>query len=112
MQSKGLNVVSIGTGPFLEHGIGWEAGYKAAYFGRKRLIAANEEWPSKDQLTPLFEDLQKAHPSAIMVWRGNDESREVLLTYLQPLYSEKSRVIDPILGDVGVVLFSKIADSN
>ena len=40
-------VVSIGSGPFPERGVGWEAGYKAAYFAGKRLIATDEIAPSK-----------------------------------------------------------------
>jgi len=31
---------------FPEHGVGWEAGYKSAYFARDRLIATAEAVPA------------------------------------------------------------------
>src|SRR5580658_1443334 len=33
----GSRVVSIGSGPYPEHGVGWEAGYKASFFGGRRI---------------------------------------------------------------------------
>jgi len=34
----GSRIVSLGAGPFPAHGVGWEAGFKAAYFGGSRLV--------------------------------------------------------------------------
>lgn len=105
-QNPGTEIVSIGSGPFPEHGVGWEAGYKAAFFGEKRLIATDDAWPSKQPLSVL-NDLDKVHVSAILVWGGNSQPREELLAKLRGSYIQHSRILDPILGDVGVVLFPK-----
>jgi len=105
-RSPGTDVVSIGSGPYQEHGVGWEAGYKAAFFGEKRLIATDESW-ARNQLAPLLNDLQKAHASSILVWSGDNEARKELLNSLQSHYVVESRITDPTLGDVGVVLVSR-----
>jgi len=111
-QNSGSDVVSIGSGPFPEHGVGWEAGYKAAYFGGKRLIATEEKWPSQNEMSLLQKDLEKANPSAILVWNRDDSSRQELLTTLKSKYSEKTKIVDPSLGDVGVVLFRQLQLMN
>jgi hypothetical protein len=107
-QNSGSDVVSIGSGPFPEHGVGWEAGYKAAYFGGKRLIATDEKWPSRNEMALLQKDLEKANPSAILVWNRDDSSRQELLATLKFKYSEMTKLVDPSLGDVGVVLFRQL----
>jgi hypothetical protein len=97
-------VVSIGSGPFPEHGVGWEAGYKATYFAGKRLIATDEATPSEKELPALVTDLAKAAPDAVFVWQSDDSRRRRLLSMLETNYSNKGRILDPALGDVGVVL--------
>lgn len=104
--TPGAEIVSIGSGPFHEHGVGWEAGYKAAFFGQKRLIATDDAWPSEQPLSVL-NDLEKVHASAILVWGEDNQSREELVRKLQDSYVQQSQILDPILGDVGVVLFTK-----
>jgi hypothetical protein len=61
------SVVSIGSGPFPEHGVGWEAGSKATYFAGKRLIATDETVPSEKELPALVSDLAKAAADAVLV---------------------------------------------
>jgi hypothetical protein len=69
-------IVSLGSGPFPEHGVGWEAGYKAAYFGGSRVVGSLDVLPdamrdSSSNLTPtnlLLVDIEKASPEAILVW--------------------------------------------
>ncbi|SRR6266496_832640 len=107
-QNSGADVVSIGSGPFPEHGVGWEAGYKAAYFAKKRLIATDEKWPAQNEMALLQKDLQKANPSAILIWNSDDSSRQELLAKLKSQYWEKAKIFDPTLGDVGVVLFRQL----
>jgi hypothetical protein len=97
-------VVSIGSGPFPEHGVGWEAGYKAAYFAGKKLIATDEIAPSEKELPAVMSDLAKAAPDAVFVWQSDDDKRRRLLSTLERHYSEKARILDPVLGDVGVLL--------
>src|SRR5207302_10728519 len=41
----GFTVVSIGSGPNADHGVGWEAGYKSAYFGHRSVVATVQDLP-------------------------------------------------------------------
>jgi hypothetical protein len=104
-----VSLVSIGSGPFPEYGVGWEAGYQAAYFGGARLIATAESLPAPTQLDTLMADLRKADPSVIMVWgRPSDSSYSGLLDrlVLQFPHSRVEKIADPVLGEVGFALFA------
>ena len=108
-EHTGLRVVTIGSGPFPEHGVGWEAGFKASFFGGRRIIAATEALPQSTQLSSLVADLQKASPDAILIWGKPDEARYTgLLQSLALRYPRSSRekIVDPVLGEVGTVLFT------
>jgi hypothetical protein len=101
--------VSIGSGPFPEHGVGWEAGYQAAYFGGGRLIATMETLPSSTELGTLMADLGKASPDAVLVWGRPSDSRYAdLVRRLVSQYPHNpvERIADPVLGEVGFVLFT------
>jgi hypothetical protein len=103
-------VASVGAGPFPEHGVGWEAGYKTAYFAHNRLVATDEHMSSELSLSPLLEDLMKADPDAILVWDADGVKRRSLLAGLEPAYSNQAHIYDDKLGDVGIVLMrAKIA---
>ena len=100
-------IVSIGSGPFPEFGVGWEAGYKAAYFGGQRSIAAAESLPPSTRLPELMADIAKAGPDAIVIWgRPNDTAyTAVVSTIVSRFASTQTKIADPDLGEVGVVLF-------
>ena len=102
-------VVTIGSGPFPEHGVGWEAGFKAGFFGGRRIIAATEALPQSTQLSSLAADIRKASPDAILVWGKRDDTRYTgLLQSLALQYPQSSseKIVDPVLGEVGTVLFT------
>jgi hypothetical protein len=105
----GSSVVSIGTGPFPEHGVGWEAGYKASFFGGRKIIGATASLPAANQLSSLTVDIRKASPDVILVWGRPDDPRyaglidSLLLQYPQNL---NEKIVDPVLGQVGIVLFT------
>jgi 4-amino-4-deoxy-L-arabinose transferase-like glycosyltransferase len=105
-------VVSLGSGPFPEHGVGWEAGYKAAYFGGRRIVgsldALPDSLPDSPQSSMLLGDVEKASPDAILVWgKADDPRRASLIHSLVPVFrpSSTERILDPSLGEVGVVMF-------
>ncbi|MGO9085691.1 MAG: ArnT family glycosyltransferase [Candidatus Sulfotelmatobacter sp.] len=101
-------VVSLGPGPFPEHGVGWEAGYKAAYFGEARLIGTMDVLPESNQTSSIMADIEKASPDAILVWgRPDDAERASVIQNLSLLYrhSLTEPILDPDLGEVGVVIF-------
>jgi hypothetical protein len=107
-EHTGSRVVTIGSGPFPEHGVGWEAGFKAGFFGERKIIAATEALPQSTQLSSLAADLQKASPDAILVWGKPEDTRYTgLLQNLTLRYprSPREKIVDPVLGEVGTVLF-------
>ena len=107
---SGSSVISIGSGPFPEHGVGWEAGYKASFFSGRRILAATDSLPSSTQVGSLIVDIRKASPDAILMWgRANDASYPELRHSLMLEYprSSSEKILDPILGEVGVVLFTE-----
>lgn len=104
----GSTVVSIGSGPYPEHGVGWEAGYKAAYFGGYRLIGAAQDLPAPARFPDLMKDLNKASPDAILLWAGRDNSQyRRLLGELVAAYPNSSsrNIVDPSKGQVGAIFF-------
>jgi len=101
-------IVSLGVGPFPEHGVGWEAGFKSAYFGGSRLVGTMDSLPDAEQLHSLVSDVEKASPDAMLVWGTPDDPRRAsLLASLVLLYPHNSteQILDPALGEVGVVVF-------
>ena len=106
----GFTVVSIGSGPFPEHGVGWEAGYKSVFFGDRKIIAAMNSLPQSTQLSGLAAELRKASPDAILVWgRPDNATYTSLIQNLMLQYPESSseKILDPVLGEVGTVLWSR-----
>lgn len=104
----GSTVVSVGSGPYQEHGVGWEAGYKSAYFGDRILIAAANQLPDVKETPALLRDLSKASPDAILVWGKPGEIRyDALVQLLIREYAGSSRdaLVDPLLGEVGSALY-------
>ena len=106
----GSSVVSIGSGPFPGHGVGWEAGYKASFFGEAKIIGAMDFLPQSTQLISLATDLRKASPDAILVWGRPDDTAYTGLIHsliLQYPHSSSEKIVDPVLGEVGTVLWSR-----
>jgi hypothetical protein len=104
-----LRVVSIGSGPFPERGVGWEAGYQAAYFGGAWLVATMESLPNTAELPITIEDLNRASPDAILVWgKPGDREYNDLLQNLRLKYFKNpiEQIDDPALGEVGMVVFT------
>jgi hypothetical protein len=104
----GSGIVSIGSGPFPEHGVGWEAGYKASFFGGRRIIGAMDSLPSLAQLSTLALDMRKASPDTILVWGKPDDPKYTgLIHNLMLQYPQNSidKIVDPVLGEVGIVLW-------
>jgi hypothetical protein len=104
----GSTVVSVGSGPYEEHGVGWEAGYKSAYFGNRRLIGATEKLPNLEQIPAVLGDISKARPDALLIWgKRGDAHYEMLIQQLVQQYAASSRepLVDPFYGEVGSVLY-------
>lgn len=108
--SERMRFVSIGSGPFPQYGVGWEAGYQAAYFSGSRLIGTMDSLPTSTQTSTVIADLGKASPAAIAVWgRPFDRGYSDFLRRLALRYPNDSaeRVDDPVLGEVGTIIFTE-----
>ena len=108
--SGSRTLVSIGAGPFPESGVGWEAGYKTAFFAGYRVVAAREALPTVALFPSLGTDLRKASPAAILLWgRPGDATYNSLADYLAQHYPTEpfEKINDPVLGEVGTAFFEK-----
>jgi hypothetical protein len=102
-------VVSIGSGPFPEYGVGWEVGYQTAFFGGGRLVATADSLPHENTLGVLEIDLARAAPDAIVVWgKASDPKYAVLIERLASdgvCNISQQTITDPVVGDVGLLRF-------
>jgi 4-amino-4-deoxy-L-arabinose transferase-like glycosyltransferase len=103
------NFVTVGQGPYPEHGVGWEAGVYAAYFAEARIIALSDE--ALPGLNPdlVVADVGKLAPDAVVIWGAPDSSSvaTALRLRLQQAYpnASVSEVTDSRKGNVGAVVF-------
>jgi 4-amino-4-deoxy-L-arabinose transferase-like glycosyltransferase len=99
-------LVSIGNGPYPEHGVGFEAGAYVAYFAGWRVVGENSELPHGLEIDALANKALAAKADAIAAW-GSPANP----SYLQivdrirraPELVSASTVSDPQKGEVGTV---------
>jgi hypothetical protein len=96
-------VVSIGSGPFPEHGVGWEAGYTSSYFGDARLLAASVVVPEDTE--DLLLDVQQAAPDAVIIWDTDATRRAIVQDALRSDYPSGQMITDSKVGEAGTILF-------
>jgi hypothetical protein len=107
---SGSRLVTIGSGPYPEHGVGWEAGYRVAYFAQRRIVAESPTLPGDIPL--LMADIEKSSADAVLVC-GNpaDPAFQRVLRSVAAEYRASSAILDPALGQVGAVVAGRIADN-
>ena len=107
---SGSRVVTIGSGPYPEHGVGWEAGYRAAFLANRRLVAGIPDLPA--EVTPLMADIEKSSADGVLLWGNRADPRfQLVLSTLAPEYRTSMPILDPARGQVGVVLAGRISHS-
>lgn len=102
-------LITLGAGPFPESGVGWEAGYKTAFFSGYRLTASRELLPNPNQIPDLMADIEKANSDIILLWGKPIESRYAALAEgLEARYPKISpkTIMDPQVGEVGKIFFT------
>ncbi len=100
-------VVIVGTGPYPEHGVGWEAGVYSSYFAGTRILGNRVEIPRAEQMPEFQQDLQHLHPDAVMVWGvATDPLFSTAAEALRTWYPQNitSTIVDPKHGPVGAVV--------
>jgi hypothetical protein len=98
-------VVSVGSGPFPEHGVGWEAGYLSCYFGGAKLIATADGIPAN--LDVLSADLSQTGSDAVLIWNRNRSERTLISRIPVLDDAERVEIIDPQFGEVGLVFYRR-----
>jgi DNA-binding LacI/PurR family transcriptional regulator len=101
------NIVVIGEGPHPEHGVGWEAGFYAAYFADSRIVATLIEVPPELNPEAVVGDTEKLNPDAVMIWGTPSDSRYLrTMEALRKTYPDANvtRIGDPVKGEVCTVL--------
>jgi len=66
--------------------------------------------PTSTQLSILTTDIRKASPDAVLVWGKPDDAKYMpLIRSLSLEYPQHSieKIVDPVLGEVGIVLFTE-----
>jgi len=106
-EQPGSAVVTMGYGPFPEHGVGYDAGWKAAYFADKRVVAETHDIPSTTDIPSVLSDLRKSKADIVMIWGKPQDSRYLSLRAAllgQGLASKAIEIRDPEIGEVGCIL--------
>jgi len=100
--------VSIGNGPYPDHGVGFEVGPYVAYLSGRHLLALNSALPETGQATQLASAVLSKKADAVLVWGlpGN-RTYQAIVNQLRnsPGASLDQVITDPSMGEVGRVVF-------
>lgn len=105
---KVKTVISVGSGPFPEHGVGWEAGYVSTFLSDSRLLAEEQSLPGHDAMNDFVHDVEVVSPNAILLWGSPSQQ-----TYLDVIRmsgvifpnASTEKIEDQRLGEVGRLLY-------
>jgi 4-amino-4-deoxy-L-arabinose transferase-like glycosyltransferase len=106
-------LVSVGNGPYPEHGVGFEAGPYIAYLAGWREIAGNSELPDANGAGELVGKILAAKSDAVAVWGfpSNPAYRDIAEKIRRdPSVSSASEITDPYKGEVGTIVLLRKAD--
>jgi 4-amino-4-deoxy-L-arabinose transferase-like glycosyltransferase len=109
-EGQARTVVTIGDGPYPEHGVGWEAGIYASYFSGSQIVADLIDKPSLVNSDSIVIDIERLRPDAVIIWGGpTDSLGTTLVRELQVAYPhDRSTIIrDPRRGEVATVVILK-----
>jgi 4-amino-4-deoxy-L-arabinose transferase-like glycosyltransferase len=99
-------LVSLGEGPYPEHGAGFEVGTYAAYFAGWRVVASNYALPPVSDAADLAGKALAVHADAVAVWGSPPDPRYVeLLRGIRgaPDLAFVNAFFDPYKGEVGTL---------
>ena len=84
-------LVSIGSGPFPQHGVGWEAGIYASYFAQCRIVGFSSEVPAPANFLATAADIEHLGANSVLVFgNSNDRDITVLLEAIRATSTLKS----------------------
>lgn len=103
-------LVSIGDGPYPEHGVGWEAATYLAYMSGWRLVGQNSALPpTHAEAEQLVNAAVASKSDAIAIWGKptDDIYSYVLAKILETANSNATRkLLDPYKGEVGTLILT------
>jgi 4-amino-4-deoxy-L-arabinose transferase-like glycosyltransferase len=100
-------LVSLGNGPYPEHGVGFEVGPYVAYLSGWRLTGKNTELPDASGADELASKALAATSDAIAVWGTPPSSayqRIVSDIQSSPDHPISRKILDPEKGEVGTLI--------
>lgn len=100
-------LVSIGDGPYPEHGVGFEVGSYVSYLAGWRLIGGDDALPPPSAAETLQKQVLATHADAVTVWGSpKDPTYSDLVAHLRlaPRVTSIRPLSDPYKGEVGTVL--------
>jgi 4-amino-4-deoxy-L-arabinose transferase-like glycosyltransferase len=106
LQSAGT-LVSIGNGPYPEHGVGFEVGPYVAYLAGWRLVGGNTELPDATRAGELAAAVVAARPDAVAVW--GSPTGQVYKSIIEKIEratgsASISELAEPLKGEVGTLI--------
>jgi 4-amino-4-deoxy-L-arabinose transferase-like glycosyltransferase len=104
------SVITIGEGPYPEHGVGWEAGIYTAYFAGSPIVANLFEIPRGVNPDSIVTDIQKLSPDAVIIWGAPaDSTYTTLVSRIHQAYPRDAptTISDPRKGEVATVVILK-----
>jgi hypothetical protein len=111
-QKSGRTLVSIGNGPYPEHGVGFEAGSYVAFLAGWRLVGENLALPDDSaQAEELVRNALAPESDAIVVWGSPSSNRGYgpIVEEIKQVTSLASvrTLTDPNKGEVGTLILKK-----
>jgi 4-amino-4-deoxy-L-arabinose transferase-like glycosyltransferase len=107
-QPDGTTLVSVGEGPYPDHGVGFEVGEYVAYFTGRHLVAMNSALPGAVETHDLVAAVLGKKADAVLVWGPPGEvSRRIVVDELRgsPGALSDQAILDPSKGEVGRIVF-------
>ena len=107
LDPHGRTLVSLGQGPYPEHGVGWEVELYAAYFADRRVVAVRDTLPPPSDVERLARAVLDERAGDVLVWGvPGDSSYQALVSDLQRATGAVSaaKVHDPRKGEVGTAI--------
>lgn len=105
-------LVSVGDGPYPEHGVGFEVGPYVAYLAGWRLVGGNSGLPADPEVGALAGKVLATKADAVAVWGSAADPAYVHIVEtirLAPDRPSTSTLADPGKGEVGTLfLFSPV----
>ena len=100
-------LVVIGSGPFPAHGVGWEAGIYASYFGQCRMVGFDAEIPPDSKIEFAITDVDKLNADSVLLLddarTGNGAA--LLNALLQDHFQLANAEQNPDKREIGSVLW-------